>query len=89
MELLKALAAALERGDHQQTLEITRQAIKQEIPAKRILDDGLVAGMSVVGERFGAREIYLPDVLLAAKAMYAGLDQLEPLLEAGDMSAMG
>jgi 5-methyltetrahydrofolate--homocysteine methyltransferase len=43
----------------------------------------------VVGERFGAHEIFLPDVLLAAKAMYAGLDLVQPLLEAGGIAARG
>jgi 5-methyltetrahydrofolate--homocysteine methyltransferase len=44
------------------------------------LDSGLLAGMAVVSDRFKAHEIFLPDVLLAARAMYAGLDRLQPLL---------
>ena len=61
--------------------ELTRMVIDAGIAPKTILDEGLIAGMNVVGERFGAHEIFLPDVLLAAKAMYAGMDLVQPLLE--------
>ncbi len=54
-----------------------------------ILDDGLIAGMNVVGERFKNHEIFLPDVLLAAKAMYAGMELLKPLLIAEGVPSMG
>jgi 5-methyltetrahydrofolate--homocysteine methyltransferase len=89
MDLLKQLALALQNGDHQQSGELTGQAIADGIPPKQILDDGLLAGMQVVGERFAVREIFLPEVLLAARAMYAGLDQLKPLLMAGDLPSAG
>jgi 5-methyltetrahydrofolate--homocysteine methyltransferase len=59
---------------------MTRQAIEEGMSPKYILDAGLVAGMNVIGEQFKKHEIFLPDVLLAAKAMYAGMDQLKPLL---------
>ncbi len=89
MDLLKQLALALQNGDHQQSGELTAKAIADGIPPKQILDDGLIAGMQVVGERFAVREIFLPEVLLAARAMYAGLDQLKPLLMAGDLPSAG
>ena len=57
--------------------------------AKQILDDGLIAGMNVVGERFKQHEIFLPDVLMSAKAMYAGLDLLRPLLEEAGVEPLG
>ena len=80
MEHLKTIARALERGEDDEVRELTGQAIAALLPAGRILDEGLIAGMAVVGERFRTHEIFLPDVLLAAKAMYAGLDILQPLL---------
>jgi len=80
MEVLRRIAESLQRGEDEAVLELTRQAIERQLPAGRILDEGLIAGMGVVGERFRAHQIFLPDVLLAAKAMYAGMGLLKPLL---------
>ncbi|MEW5924887.1 MAG: B12-binding domain-containing protein, partial [Candidatus Zixiibacteriota bacterium] len=80
MEILKHISESLQNGDDKKTAEMTGKAIEAEIPAKQILDDGLIAGMTVVGKKFKAHEIFLPDVLLAARAMYAGLDLLKPQL---------
>ncbi len=89
MELLQQLAQVLEQGDHLETGNLTSQAIAQKIPPKQILDEGLLAGMQVVGDRFAIRDIFLPEVLLAARAMYAGLDLLKPLLMASDIPSLG
>lgn len=89
MELLQQLAQVLEQGDHLETGNLTSQAIAQKIPPKQILDEGLLAGMQVVGDRFAVRDIFLPEVLLAARAMYAGLDLLKPLLMASDIPNLG
>ena len=80
MDLLKQLSEALQQGNHEQVADLTRQAIEQKAPTEAILDDGLIAGMNVVGERFRRHEIFLPEVLMAAKAMYSGLELLKPLL---------
>jgi 5-methyltetrahydrofolate--homocysteine methyltransferase len=80
MDILNEIAKSLQKGDHKMVFELTKQAIEQNKPPKEILDNGLIAGMNVIGERFRKHEIFLPDVLLAAKAMYAGMDQLKPLL---------
>ncbi len=80
MDILSALVAELERGDDEKVAELTRGAIAQNLAPRDILDHGLIAGMNVVGEKFRTREIFLPDVLMAAKAMYAGMDLLKPLL---------
>ncbi|MBN1824704.1 MAG: corrinoid protein [Candidatus Eisenbacteria bacterium] len=80
MELLQEIAETLERGEPERVLELTRRAVEDGLPAKEILDEGLIAGMAVVGEKFKRHEIFLPDVLMAAKAMYAGMDELKPLL---------
>ena len=80
MTALTDLANTIIAGDHTRSGDLTRQLIAQGLPPKTILDDGLIAGMSVVGDRFREHEIFLPDVLLAARAMYAGMDLLRPLL---------
>ena len=80
MELLAEISDNLLNGEDERVAELTREAIDQGLPPKRILDDGLIAGMDIVGQRFKAHEIYLPEVLLAARAMYAGMDRLKPLL---------
>jgi 5-methyltetrahydrofolate--homocysteine methyltransferase len=80
MDILTQIATHLERGEDAKVLELTRAALAQKLPPKTILDDGLIAGMNVVGEKFRVHDIFLPDVLMAAKAMYAGMDQLKPLL---------
>jgi 5-methyltetrahydrofolate--homocysteine methyltransferase len=80
MELLDQLKDRLQNGDHEEVSALTRQAVEDKIEPKIILDRGLIAGMNVVGIKFKERRIFLPDVLLAAKAMYAGMDILKPLM---------
>jgi 5-methyltetrahydrofolate--homocysteine methyltransferase len=89
MTLLTDLSATVIAGDDARAGELTRQAIAQQIPPKAILDDGLIAGMTVVGDRFRDHEIFLPDVLLAARAMYAGMDLLKPLLVGEGIPSLG
>ena len=79
MELLLEISTSLQAGDDGRVYELTVKAIEEGIGPKEVLDDGLIAGMNVIGERFRKHEIFLPDVLLAARAMYAGLDHLRPL----------
>lgn len=80
MNLLQQLSEQLQRGETKSVAEITQQAINAGVHPKKILDEGLIAGMAVVGEKFREHELFLPDVLLAAKAMYAGMDLLKPLM---------
>jgi 5-methyltetrahydrofolate--homocysteine methyltransferase len=89
MEILKQIADALQAGDDQQVGTLTGQALAAGLPAADVLQRGLVPGMTVVGDQFRAREIFLPDVLLAARAMYAGLRRLEPLLAREGVSLRG
>jgi 5-methyltetrahydrofolate--homocysteine methyltransferase len=63
-----------------QTEQIIKDALANNVPAIQILDDGLVSAMSVIGDKFSESEIYIPDVLIAARAMQAGMDILRPLL---------
>jgi 5-methyltetrahydrofolate--homocysteine methyltransferase len=80
LETLKRIADALQQGDDQRVASFVAEALAAGTPAGEILQNGLIAGMNVVGERFRQREIFLPDVLLAARAMYAGLGLLKPHL---------
>jgi 5-methyltetrahydrofolate--homocysteine methyltransferase len=80
MDLLQQIADSVIRGQDKQTTDLTTQVIELETSPKDILDKGLIAGMNVVGERFKAHEIFLPDVLLAARAMCSGMELLKPLL---------
>jgi len=89
VKILEEISVKLQRGDFNAVFELTANAIESGIPPKEILDDGLLAGMSVIGEKFRIHEIFLSQVLLAAKAMYAGLDQLKPLFLKGEMPSMG
>jgi 5-methyltetrahydrofolate--homocysteine methyltransferase len=80
MDILNRISEALQQGEDQQVSTLTAEALESGLAAGEILQSGLVAAMNVVGERFRTREIFLPDVLLAARAMYAGLDRLKPHL---------
>jgi 5-methyltetrahydrofolate--homocysteine methyltransferase len=80
MSILSEIAESLQRGEDDQVGALVRRALDQHHAPLEVLNQGLIAGMDVVGERFRKREIFLPDVLLAARAMYAGLDLLKPLL---------
>jgi 5-methyltetrahydrofolate--homocysteine methyltransferase len=89
METLKEIAAALERGDDAAVRQHTESAIGAGLAPGSILNEGLLGGMTVVGERFRTHEIFLPEVLLAARAMYAGMDLLKPLLIREGVPSMG
>ena len=80
------MARALILGHHLVVGEMTRQALAEGLEPKAIIFKGLIPGMDVVGEKFRRNEYYVPQVLLSARAMYAGLDLLKPLLTqtAGD-----
>jgi 5-methyltetrahydrofolate--homocysteine methyltransferase len=89
MELLQEISDGLQKGDHELVAELTRKAIDAGLSETKILNDGLMAGMEVVGRRFGAHEIFLPELLLAARAMNAGIDLLKPMFLKGEMPTRG
>jgi len=81
---LKALADAVIKGDQSTAVEITKSALEEGTAAKNVLEEGLIAGMDVVGARFKNNEIYIPEVLIAARAMKMAMEILEPeLIKAG------
>jgi 5-methyltetrahydrofolate--homocysteine methyltransferase len=89
VEILGLISEHLQIGDDERVAALTAQALEQGIEARRILESGLIAGMNVVGERFREREIFLPDVLLASKAMQGAIDLLRPRLAEGKLPAAG
>lgn len=81
---LKALADAVIKGDQGTAVEVTKVALDEGMAPGEILNEGLVAGMNVIGARFKANEVYIPEVLIAARAMKMAMEILEPkLAEAG------
>lgn len=89
MANLKELASALMKGDAPGVEKLTKEAIDAGIGPKEILEEGLIEGMHVVGERFKNNEIYVPEVLIAARAMHTGMKVLEPLLVKAGVKPVG
>ncbi len=78
------LADAIIAGDNVKSKDITQKLVDSGVKAVDVLNDGLVPGMDVVGAKFKANEMYIPEVLIAARAMHAAMDIIKPMLsEAG------
>lgn len=86
---LQALAQAIIDGKRNDAVELTQKLLDAGVSPKQILDEGLVAGMDVVGERFKEGEYFVPEVLVAARAMKASMELLRPLLTAEDVKPVG
>ena len=89
MEILTEISKQLEIGNDEKVNELTNDAIGSNIDPKIILNDGLISGMNVIGEQFRKHEIFLPDVLMAAKAMYAGMELLKPHFIKDEIPTLG
>lgn len=89
MELLEQISAALQRGKAKEVKTLVQQAIDEGIGAERILKEGLLAGMDVIGEKFRNGDIFVPEVLVSARAMNQGANLLKPLLVADGVQAAG
>jgi 5-methyltetrahydrofolate--homocysteine methyltransferase len=84
MAQLDALAKAVVDGDQDKAVELTKAALADGTPVKTILDEGLIGGMNTVAELWKNSEIYIPEVLIAARAMKSAMEILEPeLVKAG------
>ncbi|NIS61246.1 MAG: cobalamin-binding protein [Proteobacteria bacterium] len=77
---LNEISLLVQKGNFKEVERLTREALQEGVSAQDILDGGLIAAMSVIGERFKRNEIYVPEVLLAARAMKAGMGLLKPIL---------
>ncbi|MCK4976706.1 MAG: B12-binding domain-containing protein, partial [Anaerolineales bacterium] len=78
--ILITMQTDLYDGDMDAVEAATRKAINEEVSPKEILDDGLIMGMDVVGRDFKAGDLFIPEVLLCARAMHAGLEVLRPMI---------
>ena len=89
MTILNDISENLQKGKSKVVKELVAQAVEAGINPEVILNDGLVAGMNIVGEKFKNNEIYVPEVLVAARAMNMGAQILKPLLAASGVVATG
>ena len=89
MDILVEISENLQKGKAKIVKELVGQAVEQGIPAKEVLEKGLLAGMDVVGEKFKNNEVFVPEVLVAARAMNMGASVLKPLLADGEQTSAG
>jgi 5-methyltetrahydrofolate--homocysteine methyltransferase len=85
----KEMQEALIAGNAQRVKELTEQAVRDGVSPADILNKGLVPGMAVIGERFKNNEVYVPEVLIAARAMKAGMAIIKPLLVEANVEPIG
>lgn len=86
---LKVLSDSIIRGDHKTAVDITKAALEEGMEPGAILEEGLIGGMNLVGVRFKANEIYIPEVLIAARAMKMAMEVLEPKLADAGVEPIG
>ena len=89
MSICLEISENLQKGKAKAVKELVQKAVDDGLSASQILSDGLLAGMAVIGEKFKNNEIYIPDVLVAARAMNTGAEILKPLLVADGVRATG
>ncbi len=89
MSILNEISQNLQCGKAKVVKELVQKAIDEGISAESILKEGLLDGMGVIGEKFKNDEVYVPDVLIAARAMSAGSELLKPLLASSGVKATG
>ena len=87
--LMQQIAYKLITGDNNEVDRLTKQALDSGFKANTILDDGLVSGMAIVGIKFRDNIIFVPEVLIAARAMKAGMAYIEPILSASGIEPIG
>ena len=89
MAILEGIALGIEKGDAALVGELTQKAVAEGIAAVEIMDGGLIAGMNVVGEKFKNNKLFIPEVLVSARAMKAGMGIVKPLLAEADVESRG
>lgn len=89
LHLYGKMSEALTAGNIEEIKKLTQQALDEGSRAYEILEKGLFPGMDIVGQRFKACEIYIPEVLLSAKTMHAAMDIVRPLLSETDTIGAG
>lgn len=86
---LQEISLQLQKGKAKIVKTLVQQAIEEGVPAQQILEEGLLAGMNVIGVKFKNNEVFVPEVLVAARAMNQGANLLKPLLMQDGVKASG
>ncbi|MFP3154291.1 corrinoid protein [Lachnospiraceae bacterium ZAX-1] len=86
---LQKISTYLQAGKSKLVKQLVQTAIEEGIDLKKILEEGLLAGMMIIGEKFKNNEVFVPEVLMAARALNYGLAVLEPKLLEGDIKPIG
>jgi len=86
---MQTIAAALIDGDNDLVNQLTKESLDEGIEALEVMDDGLIAGMAIVGIKFRQNFIFVPEVLACARAMKAGMAHIEPILSAAGIKPIG
>lgn len=89
MANLTELTTAVENGKVKIVKELVNKALEEGVAPKAILEEGLLPGMNIIGEKFKNNEVYVPEVLIAARAMNAGVNLIKPLMTSGEMAGAG
>lgn len=89
MSIINEISEKLQLGNAKDVKELVQQAIDEGFSAKDILEQGLLNGMGVIGVKFRNNEVFVPEVMVAARAMNMGMQILKPLLADADMKAKG
>lgn len=89
MSILNEISENLQKGKAKIVKALVEQAVAEDVGPEQILNEGLLAGMNIVGEKFKNNEIYVPEVLVAARAMNMGVQIIKPLLAAEGVKATG
>ena len=87
--LMQQISVSLIKGKNEEVYQLTEKALKDGFSANTVLDDGLIAGMAIVGVKFRDNLIFVPEVLVAARAMKAGMEHIEPILSASGVEPIG
>jgi len=87
--ILEQIASNLYNGEDEVVADLVQQGLDQEVSPAELLNGGLIAGMDEVGKDFKAGDLYVPEVLIAARAMRAGMNILRPLLAEADVPTAG
>jgi 5-methyltetrahydrofolate--homocysteine methyltransferase len=88
-DILEKIASKLYEGEDGEVAELVQEALDQGMGPGEVLSDGLIAGMDEVGKDFKAGDLFVPEVLIAARAMHAGMAVLRPLLSESDVPSAG
>lgn len=89
MDNLQKLIDIVVQGDGDQVKNLVQSALDEGKKAEEIMDGGLIAGMNIVGEKMAAEEMFIPEVLMSARAMNAGVEILKPLLKGSESKGAG